>query len=191
MTKVDDVVEALRSMIDIRDSGQVLIDAPYTRLNIVVIGIIKYASTVLNRSVVYVSADKPYIYVKRLMAANNVPEDAVIFIDTVSNISSEPVPKEKNVEVLDNPFCMTALEKLGDAIRKYWDEQSSIVLIDNPQTLVSYIEMDCIADILLKVVLKIGENVTSLYVLDKNLNPELYEQLRTICNEEKSLRALI
>jgi len=166
----------------------VLLVSRYIYLNKLLIGLLKYLLERKGAKGIYIAVDRPYIYTSRLLEKHGVPQDNLYFLDVVSIISSEKIPKAPNVEMIESPFCMDLHNETFQILDKIGAEKGEMnfVFLDNITVMLNYIDEECLYGFLGKLTIKMAEEgkMVTITIVDKDSHPKVYEMAKAKADKE-------
>ena|GEM_PF-5752399 len=59
---------------------------------------------------VYITIERPYVYMQSILKLRGIPISDIIFIDTVSKLSGRVIPDDENVRFVDGPFSINLMQ---------------------------------------------------------------------------------
>jgi hypothetical protein len=182
------MMDFLDEEITTKESENVLLVSRYIYLNKILIGLLKFLLERKAAKGIFIAVDRPYIYTSRLLTKHKVPQDNLFFLDIVSLISSEKIPKTPNVEMVESPFCMDLHNETLRLLDKFGSERGDInfVFLDNITVMLNYIDDECLYGFLGKLVIKMSEEgkMVTITIVDKDSHPKVYERAKANADRE-------
>jgi hypothetical protein len=142
---------------------------------------------------IYVSIDRPHSYTQHNLKALGVPQDGLIYIDTISKLTGQR-SEDSQVRFLSDGFTLPLLDDLfsraflAEGVQRHFVkmEELNFILLDNVQVMIQYLSMDKAQRVLtgLGDLVKKYTTLRTMIVMDPQSSPELCRFLRTRCDRE-------
>jgi hypothetical protein len=142
---------------------------------------------------IYVSIDRPHSYTQHNLKALCVPQDGLIYIDTISKLTGQRA-EDTQVRFLADGFTLPLLDDLfsraflAEGAQRHFVkmEELNFILLDNVQVLIQYLTMERAQRILIGLgdLVKKYTTMRTMMVMDPQSSPELCRFLRTQCDRE-------
>ncbi len=136
---------------------------------------------------VFISVDRPHLYMVHLMKMHQIPKDRVTFIDAISRFSADMRKVDANVDYVDGPFHINTLTP---AIKEWTDcadnDSCGFAMIDNISSLLSFNSFNSVEDFLNDFVraLTVSEDMFTVLMVDRENDSLLYETARMLSDIE-------
>jgi len=178
----------LEKELDANTGKKVLLTANYVHLNKVCVCLLKYLLGVKHAKGIYIAVDRPYTYTSRLLTKQGVPQENLFYLDAISNLSSEPIQKAKNAELINGPFCSTVLEEALAKLTNNGGRMNDVdfVFLDNLTVMLNYMDDKCLFGFLGQFVIKLSKEGRTLTftMVDKAAHPKVYAMAKQNCDVE-------
>lgn len=137
----------------------------------------------MDRQGVILSIDRPHSYLRKLLEKHNIPQDKLMYLDAVMNISGDRPAPDRNLEMLSSPFCVNLIyETFVSRGMTETTTASGFLLFDNITSLRTYLTDSCIESFLGRLQKTGAEKcgIVSIIVMDKEACPGLYSTIQKL-----------
>jgi KaiC/GvpD/RAD55 family RecA-like ATPase len=159
----------------------------YLRTNIEVLRVLANED---NLPGVYITINKPYVVMKRILEENKIKTDKLYFVDCITKTAGgEADEGEKNVFYMDSPQNLTGLGvAMGEAVRAI-PEDNKFLFMDSLSTLLLYHNSGTVAKFshFLTGRMRMWGLRGILISIEKEADPQFTSQLAQFCDTVVSL----
>jgi hypothetical protein len=184
--QIESFEEQLERVIDKEGSKKVLVTLRTVIMRRIMVRALKFFLEKRKADGILVTMGTPYTSIKRLLKKHGIPDERLIYIDTVTGISNEKVVKDKSVMFLEDPFYPDIIKNaIKEAMVGNNGRKNEFLIIDEISVLLNYIPWHSIEELLLQIMPKNGvQDIISIVLLDKIAHPSLYDRCSKICHDE-------
>jgi len=158
--------------------GVLILDVKCTHMTRTLIDVLRHLLNEREESGVVFSVDRPSAFLSRLLDHQGVPQDRLLYLDAVTNISGENFAASDKLELFSSPFCVNLFsEFMSCHSDKVAAGRKGFVLVDNLAALKPYMTNPCV-ERMVNALTALGEgnpDFKCIFVMDKNSTPELYD----------------
>lgn len=131
---------------------------------------------------VYVSVNKPYVVIKKSFDKSKIKDDAIIFIDAITQLSGAEMEKTKKCIYLDNPESLTDFGiSITEAITAL-ELKEKFIFFDSVDTLLIYNKQEAVLKFMHFLIGRIRQwNVKGIIVTVEKT--EMIPQLSEFCDK--------
>lgn len=154
------------------------------------VAILKVLANEDNLPGVYITVNKPYSTMKKILENDGVKTDKMYFIDCITKTAGGKCPTAKNVFCLDSPQNLTGLGvAMGQAIKTIPGEEKYLFM-DSLSTLLLYHNVGTIAKFshFLTGRMRMWGLRGVLMAVEKEADPKFVGQLAQFCDEVVTIR---
>jgi hypothetical protein len=170
--------------------GAYVLDVKCTQMTRTLVDVLRHLLNEREESGVVFSVDRPSFYLSRLLERQGVPQDRLMYLDAVSNISGEGFAQNDKLELFSSPFCVNLFSELVSCHSdKVAAGKKGFVVVDNLGALKPYMSNPCVERMVnaLKSLGRDNPDFKCIFVMDKESTPDLYEIVMRHGAEEVSL----
>jgi hypothetical protein len=155
--------------------GLSVLNVRFTQMTRALVAILDFLLRQQKRAGLLISIDRPHTFINRLLEKHGVPQERLMYLDTVTNLSGEPAIDSDKLELLASPFCVNFLTTFRDChSTKAAASGAGFILVDNLCALSTYMTEECVE----KLIMMLGDLHTDcLIVLDKDRHSWLFDAL--------------
>jgi hypothetical protein len=172
------------------EPGILLINVRSVRMMKLMVDILRTLLKDMQQKGVVLTIDRPHTYIQKLLEKQGIPQDKLMYLDAVLNISGEKTHAESNLELLSSPFCVNLLyEAFSSENCRETIKRSGFIFVDNLSVLQTYVTDNCIENFL-NTVKKLGENAGSMkciLFIDREAHTALFDIVKKIGAREVEL----
>ena len=158
--------------------GVFVLDVKCTQMTRALVDILRHLIDERKEAGVIFSVDRPSAFLSRLLEHQGVPQDRLLYLDAVSNISGEGFDHHEKLELFSSPFCVNLFSEF---VACHSDKVDSggrgFVLVDNLGALRPYMTNPCV-ERMVNALTALGQGnpeFKCIFVMDKCSTPELYD----------------
>ena len=180
---------------EVVDKKKILVVSKYTERTRVNLVLLKFFLTEMNMRGIFITIDRPHQYIEYLLKLHGIPQDKLLYIDVVSQLSGEiRLNDEHNVFFMDGPYEVGFLDKvmdgcesesaIGDISKNYVNlKEMDFILVDDIAALAKYLDDDGVRQFIDSYMTSIRRlaRVIAPLVLDINKNKDMYQLLKQDC----------
>ena len=198
MKNMDGILNRIMAVLyspELVDKKKILVVSKYTERTRVNLVLLKFFLTEMNMRGIFITIDRPHQYIEYLLKLHGIPQDKLLYIDVVSQLSGEiRLNDEHNVFFMDGPYEVGFLDKamngcesesaIGDVSKNYVNlKEMDFILVDDIAALSKYLDDDGIKQFIDSYMTSIRRLATVIapLVLDINKNKEMYQILKQSC----------
>ena len=161
----------------------VLVVADIGRYQEVNIEILKLLVAEQKTPGVYVTLNKPYRIMQRLMKQNNIDERMVIFIDAVTNVGNDSI-KIPNCLFIGSPEKLSDISMAIDQAVKALQTESKFIFFDSLNTLAIFNNPPTVARFVHFLTVKMRELKVKgvITTLPKDIDEKILDELTQLCD---------
>jgi hypothetical protein len=152
-----------------------VLNVRFTQMTKALVAVLDFLLRRQKRAGLLISIDRPHAFISRLLEKHGIPQETLMYLDTVTNLSGEPAIDSEKLELLASPFCINFLTSFRDChSTKAMASGGGFILVDNLCALSTYMTEECVE----KLIAMLGELKTEcLIVLDKDRHGWLFDAL--------------
>ena len=170
--------------------GVYILDVKCTQMTRTLVDVLRHLLNEREESGVVFSVDRPSAFLSRMLEHQGVPQDKLLYMDAVTNISGEGSAPNDKLELFSSPFCINLFSEFVSCHSdKVADGKKGFVIVDNLGALQPYMTNPCV-ERMVKALKGLGgdsPHFKCIFVMDKSSTPELYEIVKRHGAEEVSL----
>jgi|GEM_PF-1972198 len=170
--------------------GVLVLDVKCTQMTRVLVDILRHLITEREEAGVVFSVDRPSAFLSRLLEHQGIPQDRLLYLDAVTNISGESFDQEGKLELFSSPFCVNLFSEFVSChSEKVAGGRKGFVVVDNLGALRPYMTNPCVERIVGALTTLGGGDAgfKSIFVMDKGSTPELYDIVMRLGGREVPL----
>jgi hypothetical protein len=155
------------------ESGLFVINVKYTMMTNALVSVLGYLLRDKRQTGALVSIDRPHTYVSKLLEKHAIPQDRLMFLDAVTNLSGEASLPNEKIELLSSPFCINFLTTfVSTHCAQAIASRSGFIMMDNLSALMPYMTEACVEKLI-----GIIESMQTrcIIVLDKDQHKGLFD----------------
>jgi hypothetical protein len=158
--------------------GVYVLDVKCTQMTRALVEILKHLTSEKEESGVVFSVDRPSAFLSRMLERQGVPQDKLMYLDAVTNISGEAFAANDKLELFSSPFCVNLFSEFVSCHSdKVAGGRKGFVVVDNLGALQPYMTNPCVERMVtaLQTLGRDNPHFKCVFVMDKGSTPELYE----------------
>jgi hypothetical protein len=158
--------------------GVYVLDVKCTQMTRALVEVLRHLLNEREESGVVFSVDRPSAFLSRLLEHQGVPQDKLLYLDAVTNISGEGFAQDDKLELFSSPFCVNLFSEFVSCHSdKVAAGKRGFVLVDNLGALKPYMTNPCV-ERMIKALKGLGKDDPAfkcIFVVDRSSAPELYD----------------
>ncbi len=170
--------------------GVYVLDVKCTQMTRTLVEVLRHLLNEREESGVVFSVDRPSAFLSRLLERQGVPQDRLLYLDAVTNISGEGFAQNDKLELFSSPFCVSLFtEFVSCHSDKVAAGRNGFVVVDNLSALKPYMTNPCV-ERMVNALATLGQgnpDFKCIFVMDKGSTPELYDIVMRHGAQEVSL----
>jgi len=158
--------------------GVFVLDVKCTQMTRTLIDVLRHLLNEREESGVVFSVDRPSAFLSRLLERQGVPQDRLLYLDAVTNISGEDFAPSDKLELFSSPFCVNLFSEFVSCHSdKVAAGRKGFVVVDNLAALKPYMTDPCVERMVnaLSTLGRGNPDFKCIFVMDKSSTPELYD----------------
>jgi len=158
--------------------GVYILDVKCTQMTRTLVDVLRHLLNEREESGVLFSVDRPSAFLSRLLERQGVPQDRLLYLDAVTNISGEGFAQNDKLELFSSPFCINLFSEFVSCHSdRVATGRKGFVIVDNLGALKPYMTNPCVERMVgaLKTLGRDNPDFKCIFVMDKSSAPELYD----------------
>lgn len=170
--------------------GIFVLDVKCTQMTRTLVDVLRHLLGEREEAGVVFSVDRPSAFLSRLLEHQGVPQDRLLYLDAVTNISGEGSAQDDKLELFSSPFCVNLFSEFVSCHSdKVAAGRKGFVVVDNLGALKPYMTIPCV-ERMVNALAALGQgnpDFKCIFVMDRSSTPELYDIVLRHGGKEVSL----
>ncbi len=184
---IEEILDVVRSEFDkLKDGNKLLVTTSCRHVLKTNIILLHFLLNEKKLNGMYICVDIPQIHLDRLLTKYKINSKGLVYIDTITGLSTSERINKKNILYIDNPFDVSTLNEAISRVQN--DDLKRFVILDNMATLQFYASE--VKNFIEKFINGI-DNANISYLLlavDKMKHTATYDIMRPFCDHELEVK---